>query len=102
MRVFMETYDFLVTPQVATPAFNVGQVTPLDDDGRAWMAWSPFTYPFNLTQQPAASVPCGFTKDGLPVGLQIVGRMFDDEGVLNASAAYELADPHYEKTPKGF
>jgi aspartyl-tRNA(Asn)/glutamyl-tRNA(Gln) amidotransferase subunit A len=102
MRVFMAKYDFLLTPQVATPAFEVGQVTPLDDDGRAWMAWSPFTYPFNLTQQPAASVPCGFTKDGLPVGLQIVGRMFDDEGVLNASAAYELADPHYEKTPKGF
>jgi len=102
MRVFMEKYDFLLTPQVATPAFDVGQVTPLDDDGRAWMAWSPYTYPFNLTQQPAASVPCGFTKDGLPVGLQIVGRMFDDEGVLNASAAYEMADPHFDATPKGF
>jgi aspartyl-tRNA(Asn)/glutamyl-tRNA(Gln) amidotransferase subunit A len=47
-------------------------------------------------------VPCGFTKDGLPVGLQIVGRMFDDEGVLAASYAYELNDPHYEKVPDGF
>ena len=102
MRVFMEKYDFLVTPQVATPAFEVGKLSPLDDDGRAWMEWSPYTYPFNLTQQPAASVPCGFTKDGLPVGLQIVGRMFDDEGVLNASAAYEMADPHFDATPKGF
>jgi aspartyl-tRNA(Asn)/glutamyl-tRNA(Gln) amidotransferase subunit A len=102
MRVFMEKYDFLLTPQVATPAFDVGRLSPLDDDGRAWMAWSPFTYPFNLTQQPAASVPCGFTKDGLPVGLQIVGRMFDDMGVLAASYAYELADPHYEKSPEGF
>lgn len=102
MRVFMETYDFLVTPQVATPAFAVGQLSPLDDDGRAWMSWSPFTYPFNLTQQPAASVPCGFTSDGLPVGLQIVGKMFDDMGVLAASYAYELADPHYEKSPEGF
>ncbi|HEY2034759.1 MAG TPA: amidase [Rhizomicrobium sp.] len=102
MRVFMEAYDFLLTPQVATPAFDVGKLSPQDDDGQAWMAWSPYTYPFNLTQQPAASVPCGFTKDGLPVGLQIVGRMFDDEGVLAASYAYELADPHYEKAPEGF
>jgi aspartyl-tRNA(Asn)/glutamyl-tRNA(Gln) amidotransferase subunit A len=98
----METYDFLLTPALATPAFDVGLLSPLHDDGKAWMAWSPFSYPFNLTQQPAASVPCGFTKDGLPVGLQIVGRMFDDAGVLAASAAYEMADPHYEKTPKGF
>ncbi len=102
MRVFMERYDFLVTPALATPAFDVGQLSPLDDDGRAWMAWSPFTYPFNLTMQPAASVPCGFTSDGLPVGLQIVGKMFDDAGVLAASAAYELADPYYDKTPEGF
>jgi aspartyl-tRNA(Asn)/glutamyl-tRNA(Gln) amidotransferase subunit A len=102
LRVFMEKFDFLVTPQVATPAFDVGQLSPLDDDSRAWMAWSPFTYPFNLTMQPAASVPCGFTSDGLPVGLQIVGKMYDDAGVLAASAAYELADPHYEKVPEGF
>jgi aspartyl-tRNA(Asn)/glutamyl-tRNA(Gln) amidotransferase subunit A len=102
MRVFMEKYDFLLTPQIATPAFEVGKVTPLDDDGRAWMAWSPYTYPFNLTQQPAASVPCGFTSDGLPVGLQIVGKMFADMDVLAASYAYELADPHYEKVPNGF
>ncbi len=102
MRVFMERYDFLLTPALATPAFNVGQLSLLDDDGRAWMQWTPFSYPFNLTQQPAASVPCGFTSDGLPVGLQIVGRMFDDEGVLAASAAYEMADPHYDKMPKGF
>ncbi|HEY8949474.1 MAG TPA: amidase [Rhizomicrobium sp.] len=102
MRVFMEKYDFLLTPSVATPAFEVGQLSPMGDDGRAWMAWTPFSFPFNLTQQPAASVPCGFTRDGLPVGLQIVGRMFEDESVLAASYAYELADPHYEKTPKGF
>ncbi|MGA9796602.1 MAG: amidase [Rhizomicrobium sp.] len=102
MRVFMERYDFILTPSVATPAFNVGQLSPLDDDDSAWLQWTPFSFPFNLTQQPAASVPCGFTKDGLPVGLQIVGRMFDDMGVLAASAAYEAADPHYDKTPPGF
>jgi aspartyl-tRNA(Asn)/glutamyl-tRNA(Gln) amidotransferase subunit A len=102
MRVFMETYDFMLTPSVATPAFDVGRLSPLDDDGRAWMQWTPFSFPFNLTQQPAASINCGFTKDGLPVGLQIVGRMFDDMGVLAASAAYEAADPHFDKTPPGF
>jgi aspartyl-tRNA(Asn)/glutamyl-tRNA(Gln) amidotransferase subunit A len=102
MRQFMERYDFLMTPSVATPAFNVGQLTPLDDDGNAWMAWTPFSFPFNLTQQPAASVNCGFTTDGLPVGLQIVGRMFDDAGVLAASAAYEAVDPLCDRVPLGF
>ena len=84
-------FDFLLTPAVATTAFDVGQLSPLDDDGNAWMAWTPFSFPFNLTQQPAASINCGFASDGLPVGLQIVGRMFDDAGVLAASAAYEAA-----------
>jgi aspartyl-tRNA(Asn)/glutamyl-tRNA(Gln) amidotransferase subunit A len=102
MRQFMEGYDFLLTPSVATTAFDVGQLTPLDDDGNAWMAWTPFSFPFNLTQQPAASVNCGFTKDGLPVGLQIVGRMFDDAGVLAASAAYEAIDPLCDRVPQGF
>jgi aspartyl-tRNA(Asn)/glutamyl-tRNA(Gln) amidotransferase subunit A len=102
MRQFMAGYDFLLTPSVATPAFDVGQLSPMGDDGKAWMQWTPFSFPFNLTQQPAASIPCGFTSDGLPVGLQIVGRMFDDAGVLVAAAAYELADPHFERTPPGF
>ena len=102
MRQFMERFDLLLTPSVATPAFAVGQLTPLDDDGNAWMAWTPFSFPFNLTQQPAASINCGFTKAGLPVGLQIVGRMFDDAGVLAASAAYESADPTHDRLPPGF
>ncbi len=102
LRVFMENYDFLVTPSVATTAFEVGKLAPQGDNDRAWMDWTPFSYPFNLTQQPAASINCGFSSDGLPVGLQIVGRMFDDAGVLAASAAYEAADPHYARVPKGF
>jgi aspartyl-tRNA(Asn)/glutamyl-tRNA(Gln) amidotransferase subunit A len=102
LRQFMEKFDFLVTPQLATTAFDVGKLSPLGDDGRAWMTWTPYTVPFNLTQQPAASVPCGFSSDGLPVGLQIVGRMFDDAGVLAASYAYEMADPHFAKVPKGY
>jgi len=62
-------------------------------------AWIPFTYPFNMTGQPASSVPCGFTKDGLPIGLQIVGRRFDDATVLRASAAFERARPWAQHRP---
>ena len=54
-----------------------------------WLSWAEFSYPFNMSWNPAASVPCGFTAEGLPVGLQIVGRRFDDLGVLQASAAFE-------------
>jgi aspartyl-tRNA(Asn)/glutamyl-tRNA(Gln) amidotransferase subunit A len=102
LRQFMERYDLIVTPSTATTAFDTGQLSPMGEDGRAWMQWTPFSFPFNLTQQPAASINCGFTSDGLPVGLQIVGKMFDDAGVLAASAAYEAADPHFDKVPAGF
>ncbi|HWY62580.1 MAG TPA: amidase [Rhizomicrobium sp.] len=102
MRQFMERFDFLLTPAVAIPAFDVERLSPWPDDGYAWLSWTPFTLPFNLTQQPAASVPCGFNRAGLPVGLQIAGKMFDDAGVLAAAQAYENADPHFEKVPQGF
>ena len=102
MRQWMSGYDFLLTPSVAVPAFEAGRLSPFPEDGNAWLGWTPFTYPFNLTQQPAASVNCGFTASGLPVGLQIVGRMFDDAGVLAAAAAYETTAPLYRKVPPGF
>jgi len=93
MRQFMEGFDFLLTPSLAIPAFDVGIVAPPGYDGRQWMEWTPFSYPFNLTQQPAASINCGFTESGLPVGLQIVGRMHNDAGVLRASRAFEQIEP---------
>jgi aspartyl-tRNA(Asn)/glutamyl-tRNA(Gln) amidotransferase subunit A len=62
-------------------------------------SWIGFTYPFNFTGQPAASVPCGFTGAGLPVGLQIVGRRFDEPAVLRAAAAFEKAYPWADKHP---
>ena len=102
MRQFMEKFDFLITPSVAISAFETEKVSPWPDDGMAWLSWTPFTPPFNLTQQPAASIPCGFTRAGLPVGLQIAGRMYDDIGVLGAAGAYEIADPHFHKIPEGF
>jgi Asp-tRNA(Asn)/Glu-tRNA(Gln) amidotransferase A subunit family amidase len=71
-------YDLLVTPQLAIAAFAAGHEVPPDSKMKRWWEWSPFTYPFNLTQQPAASVPCGFTTSGLPVSMQIVGSKFAD------------------------
>jgi aspartyl-tRNA(Asn)/glutamyl-tRNA(Gln) amidotransferase subunit A len=114
MRQFMEKFDLLLTPAVAVPAFEVEKISPWPDDaaGRSesgghsdiseWLSWTPFSIPFNLTQQPAASIPCGFTRAGLPVGLQIAGRMYDDAGVLAAASAYQSADPHFGTVPKGF
>ncbi len=87
MRQFMEGYDLLVTPSLPIPAFEAGKLAPSDPDKTGkWVNWTPFSYPFNLTQQPAASVPCGFTAKGLPAGLHIVGRMFDDRGVARCLA----------------
>ncbi len=102
MRQFMTGHDFLLTPSVAAPAFEAGRLSPFADDGNAWLGWTPFSYPFNLTQQPAASINCGFTASGLPVGLQIVGRMFDDAGVLQAAHAYEQSNPLRRNSPPGF
>ena len=90
MNLFHRDYDLLVTPALAVAAFDVGQETPVK--GR-WTEWTPFTYPFNLTGQPAAAIPCGFTKAGLPVGLQIVGPRFADALVLRAARAFETARP---------
>ena len=102
MRAFMERYELLLTPTMPLPAFAAGQ----DKPGRigetvldAGLGWTPFTYPFNLTGQPAATVPCGFTGDGLPVGLQIVGRRHSDSTVLAAAAAFEAAHPWAHHRP---
>jgi aspartyl-tRNA(Asn)/glutamyl-tRNA(Gln) amidotransferase subunit A len=99
MRQFMERYDLLVSPTLPIAAFAAGRLAPGGDGTGKWVNWTPFSYPFNLTQQPAASVPCGFTKAGLPAGLQIVGRMFDDAAVLRAAFAYERATAWGERRP---
>jgi aspartyl-tRNA(Asn)/glutamyl-tRNA(Gln) amidotransferase subunit A len=94
-RRLFEKYDLLLTPTVACPAFPVGLDNPAEIAGQALEPydWIPFTFPFNMTGNPAASVPCGFTTDGLPIGLQIVGRRFDDARVLRAAAAFEQIMP---------
>jgi aspartyl-tRNA(Asn)/glutamyl-tRNA(Gln) amidotransferase subunit A len=91
---FHEKFDLLLTPTLPLPAFEVDDLVPRSGEwGTAWSDWSPFSYPFNLTTQPAASVPCGLTQAGLPIGLQIVGAIGADALVLRASRAFEAAVP---------
>jgi len=93
MNLFHREYDLLVTPALSVPAFDAGMNFPKTSKNENWTDWTPFTYPFNLTQQPAASIPCGLTRDGLPVGLQIVGPKYADALVLRAARAFETARP---------
>jgi aspartyl-tRNA(Asn)/glutamyl-tRNA(Gln) amidotransferase subunit A len=101
MRRFMDRYDLLLTPTMPCPPFQAGLDQP-EQSGRpslSSLGWTPFTYPFNLTGQPAATVPAGFTSAGLPVGLQIVGRFHDDTTVLQASKAFESIRPWAQVWP---
>ncbi|CAN0184315.1 unnamed protein product [Chrysoparadoxa australica] len=92
---FFGTHDLLLSPTLTVPPFALHMQGPEKTEGRMVdpAAWLGFCFPFNMTGQPAASVPAGLTKDGLPVGLQIVGRHLDDPMVLRAAAAYEAARP---------
>src|SRR4051812_42322480 len=98
---FFEDWDFLLTPAVSVAAFPAEKLQPdhWPQHPWDWMSWAEFSYPFNMSQNPAASIPCGFTAAGLPVGLQIVGRRFDDLGVLQMSAAFEAARPWAMRRP---
>jgi aspartyl-tRNA(Asn)/glutamyl-tRNA(Gln) amidotransferase subunit A len=93
MRQFMQRYDLLVTPAVSIPAFEARPAGTVPMNPASMLGWTPFSYPFNLTQQPAISVPCGLTRAGLPMGLQIVGPMFGDALVLRAARACESLMP---------
>jgi aspartyl-tRNA(Asn)/glutamyl-tRNA(Gln) amidotransferase subunit A len=93
MSEFHASWDLLVTPTLPIPAFEAGADVPAGAEDPDWTGWTPFTFPFNLTQQPAGTVPCGFTSAGLPVGLQVVGPRYGDALVLRAMAAYEAAHP---------
>ncbi|MFF4039100.1 amidase [Streptomyces sp. NPDC001816] len=90
MGRFHERYDLLLTPTLPITAFEAGEEVPRKSGLRRWTGWTPFTYPFNLTQQPAATVPVGTDGDGLPVGMQIVAARHRDDLVLRAAhALYE-------------
>lgn len=102
MRSFMESYALLLTPTMPCPPFPIGQEAP-EQIGPKVDVTTPdlraFTSPLNLTGQPAATLPVGFTQSGLPVGLQVIGRPLDDLTVLAASAAFERARPWRDRWP---
>ena len=93
MKALHLRYDVLLTPTVPIPAFTAGQEVPDPARYRRWPDWVPTCFPFNMTMQPAISIPCGLTRAGLPVGLQVVGPAHDDAIVLRVAAAFEHARP---------
>ena len=98
---FLARFDLLLTPTVAVPPFAADAKPPREINGErgSVLGWMPFTYPFNITGQPAASVPAGWTAENLPVGVQIVGQRHADATVLAACAAYEAACPWSDRRP---
>lgn len=99
---FMENYDLLITPTLTVPPFPLYMQGPEKVEGKMVppTQWLSFTFPINMTGQPAVSVPAGFTAAGLPVGLQIVGRHLADMSVMRAAAAFERAQPWANKWPE--
>ncbi|MEZ5848251.1 MAG: amidase [Geminicoccaceae bacterium] len=93
MQLFFADFDLLLTPSVSLPAFEAGHEVPPGSRMKRWIEWAGFSYPFNLTQQPAMTVPAGLTSDGLPAGLQIVSRKYAEGMILRAAAAFERACP---------
>ena len=114
---FMQRYDLLLTPATAVPPFAVGRYSPsvpgqppdaaaaggasgaVDAGSPDWTWWTPFTYPFNLTQQPAIVLCCGFTDDGLPLALQLVAPAHREDLCLRAAAGYEAGTSWHRRRP---
>ncbi|MEE8442781.1 MAG: amidase [Dehalococcoidia bacterium] len=97
----VQRYDLLLTPTLATAAFPVGQRPQIIDGEAIDPVWgfTPFTFPINMSGHTAASIPCGFSSEGLPIGLHIIGRRGDEATVLRASAAFEQARPWADRRP---
>jgi len=103
---YFREYDVLITPTTPIPAFKVemgerGTMFPIIK-GKSLniTSWMSYTYPFNMTGLPAASIPCGWTKDGLPIGMQIIGPRYDERIVLQVSKAFEEIAPWQDKKPR--
>jgi len=103
--------DILITPTLACPAFELGKSSMIEKEtGKTGVivngknmtpsGWLPFTYPFNMSGHPAASIPCDWSSDGLPIGMQIVGKRFDELTVLQVSKAFEELAPWQDRKPK--
>jgi aspartyl-tRNA(Asn)/glutamyl-tRNA(Gln) amidotransferase subunit A len=93
LRQFMQGFDLILTPSTAVPAFKALPAGHSPMNSAAMLGWTPFSYPFNLSQQPAISLPCGLTTQGLPMGVQLVGRMFGDAELLRAAHALQSCYP---------
>lgn len=98
MGLFHTDHDVLLTPTMPVPAFGLDRQGPTDD-GALWTSWTPYTYPFNMTQQPALSVPCGFTDDGRPIGLQVVAARHQDALVLRVGRELERRTTWHHRLP---
>jgi aspartyl-tRNA(Asn)/glutamyl-tRNA(Gln) amidotransferase subunit A len=109
----LKDFDVIITPTVACPAFEIGKSSIYDREtlesdifinGKrsSLLGWLSFTYPFNISGHPAASIPCGWSNDGLPIGMQVVGKRFDELTVLQVSKAFENLAPWQERRPNFF
>jgi aspartyl-tRNA(Asn)/glutamyl-tRNA(Gln) amidotransferase subunit A len=100
MDDFLSEYDLLLTPVLATPPFPIDQHPTIIDGKKVRpMGWTPFTAMCNLTGQPAASLPCGSTSEGLPVGLHVIARAFREQTIFDAAFAFQRAQPWQERRP---
>jgi len=101
INAFFDEWDFLLTPAASVAAFPADRLQPADWPQHPWdwMSWAEFSYPFNMSGNPAASIPCGVTSEGLPVGLQIVGRRFDDLRVLQLSLMVQCLEMSPKNRP---
>ena len=99
MANFHQKYDLLLTPTLPITAFKTGREVPEDWPNTRWPTWTPFTYPFNMTGQPAITVPCGFDSGGMPIGLQLVGARYNDALVLQTADAYQQANDLTDRRP---
>jgi len=97
-KLFFDRYDLLIGPVMPVPAYDTGRDVPEGFANEDW-SWCPYTYIWNMTGQPAASVPIGFTKAGLPVGVQVIGRKGGERDILRAARAIELQRPFYQRRP---
>jgi aspartyl-tRNA(Asn)/glutamyl-tRNA(Gln) amidotransferase subunit A len=99
IRQLFDRYDLLLSPTLPVAGVEAGVAIPAGLEDRNIVTWACYTYPFNLTGQPAASIPAGFTASGLPVGLQLVARAYREEDIFTAAAALEAARPWAQRRP---
>ena len=98
---YFKNYDILITPTTAVPAFELGKMFPPIINGKLVnpVTWHAFALPFNMSWNPAASIPCGWNSEGLPIGMHIIGRKLDEKTVLQVSQAFEDIAPWQDKKP---